>query len=231
MIRAVIFDVGGPLDMETAFEVAIDVDIRDALAAEGYVIDDAAYRNAERWAVESFAPNLYRAVIWRLTSSDAAKAGRIFDSMEAAAHKRTGLFELREGVGDVLAALKQRGLILGLAANQPARVLEDLEQQGIGHYFANQGISAIYGYRKPDVRLFLKACSDLGVEPAECIMVGDRVDNDIVPARTLGMRTVLLRTGRHIAQQPRSWEERPDLEVHSTAELLPAILSLVDGAP
>lgn len=230
MIRAVIFDVGGPLDMETAFEAAIDAGIRGALAAEGYVIDDDAYREAERWAVESFAPNLYRAVIWRLTAGDESRAGHIFASMETAAHDRTGLFELREGIDDVLAALKQRGLILGLAANQPARVLVDLEQQGVGHYFANQGMSGIYGYRKPDVRLFLKACSDLGVEPSECVMVGDRVDNDIVPARTLGMRTVLLRTGRHIAQQPRSWDERPDLEVHATAELLPAILSLVEGA-
>ena len=35
-------------------------------------------------------------------------------------------------------------------------------------------------------------------------MVGDRIDNDIAPATTLGMRTVLFRTGRHAAQQPRS---------------------------
>ena len=76
MIRAVIFDVGGPLDMETAFEAAIDTGIRNALAAEGYVIDDDAYHEAERWAVESFAPNLYRAVIWRLTSGDEARAAR-----------------------------------------------------------------------------------------------------------------------------------------------------------
>jgi len=43
MIRAVIFDVGGPLDTEVAFEAAIDADIRSALACEGYIVDDAAY--------------------------------------------------------------------------------------------------------------------------------------------------------------------------------------------
>jgi putative hydrolase of the HAD superfamily len=138
---------------------------------------------------------------------------------------------LREGIRDILETLRTRGLKLGLAANQPARVLVDLDRHGIGHYFESQAISAIYGFRKPDVRLFLRACDDLEVLPHECVMVGDRVDNDIVPARSLGMRTVLLRTGRHIAQQPRSWDERPDVEVHSTAELLPAILSLVDGTP
>ena len=59
MIRAVIFDVGGPLDTELAFEAAIDADIRAALAGEGYVVDDEAYAEAERWAVENFAPSLY----------------------------------------------------------------------------------------------------------------------------------------------------------------------------
>jgi putative hydrolase of the HAD superfamily len=230
MIRAVIFDVGGPLDTEVAFEAAVDAGIRAGLAAEGYVIDDATYAEAERWAVDSFASSLYRAVIWRLTSGNAEASQRVHDSMEANAPKRD-LFELRTGIGDVLAALKQRGLKLGLAANQPAIVLQRLDQHGIGRYFENPGISAVYGYRKPDARLFLKACADLAVEPHECVMVGDRVDNDVVPARTLGMCTVLLRTGRHIAQQPRSWDERPDVEVHTTAELLPAILSLVDGSP
>ena len=230
MIRAVIFDVGGPLDTEVAFEAAIDADIRAALAGEGYAVDDAAYAEAERWAVDQFAPSLYRAVIWRLTSGDAEMSQRIYDSMEASAGNRD-LFELRDGIGDVLEALKRRGLKLGLAANQPAKVLLMLDEHGIGRYFENQGVSGVYGYRKPDVRLFLRACEDLSVEPAESVMVGDRVDNDVVPARILGMRTVLLRTGRHIAQQPRSWDERPDVEVHSTGELLPAILSLVDGAP
>jgi HAD superfamily hydrolase (TIGR01549 family) len=231
MIRAVIFDVGGPLNTEVAHEAAIDADIRSLLAAEGYNVDDATYAEAEAWAVQSFAPSLYRAMIWRLTSGDAAIAQRVSEALEAGAGRRTGLFQLRTGIEEVLQGLKLRGLKLGLAANQPSAVLQELDRQGIGRYFENPGITGVYGYRKPDVRLFLRTCDDLGVEPCECVMVGDRIDNDIVPARSLGMRTVLLRTGRHIAQQPRSWDEHPDVEVHSAAELLLAIASLVDGAP
>jgi putative hydrolase of the HAD superfamily len=59
-------------------------------------------------------------------------------------------------------------------------------------------------------------------------MVGDRIDNDVVPAKLLGMRTVLFRTGRHRAQQPRSWEERPDVEVHDVAGLERGITLLLD---
>ncbi len=147
--------------------------------------------------------------------------------MEERAAQRE-LFELRPGIAPVLEALKARGVKLGLAANQPLRALRSLEEAGIGHYFENDGVSGVYGFRKPDVRLFLRACEDLGVEPGECIMVGDRIDNDVVPAHLLGMRTVLIRTGRHREQQPRSWEERPDFEVEDAAGILRAIETLLE---
>jgi hypothetical protein len=41
-IRSVIFDVGGPLDLETGFEAAIDADILDGLRREGFHVTDAS---------------------------------------------------------------------------------------------------------------------------------------------------------------------------------------------
>jgi putative hydrolase of the HAD superfamily len=164
-------------------------------------------------------------VIWHLTSGNPEASTRIYAWLETSGHERN-FFELRPGIAEVLDALKQRGLKLGLAANQPAATLQRLEHHGIADYFENQGISGVYGFRKPDVRLFLRACEDLDVAPEECIMVGDRIDNDVVPAKVLGMPTVLLRTGRHFAQQPRSWDEIPDAEVHDAAGILRAIEGL-----
>ncbi|HEU0074264.1 MAG TPA: HAD family hydrolase [Dehalococcoidia bacterium] len=226
-IRAVIFDVGGPLDLETAFEAAIDADIRAGLQHEGFPFSDAEWDEANRIAVETFAPSLYRSVIWRLTAGDRGASLHIYEWMETQAAKRD-LFELRPGIAGVLDALKVRGLKLGLAANQPAKVIGLLAELGIGHYFQNEGISGIYGLRKPDVRLFLRACEDLAVEPDQCIMVGDRIDNDVVPARVLGMRTVRIRTGRHRAQRPRSWDETPDAEVEDAPGILKAIEGLLN---
>ncbi len=59
-------------------------------------------------------------------------------------------------------------------------------------------------------------------------MVGDRIDNDIVPAKWLGMRAILFRTGRHIHQQPRSWLELPDAEVYDVPGLEAALDSLIE---
>lgn len=225
-IRAVIFDVGGPLDLEMAFEAAIDADIRTGLQREGFTFSEAEWDEANRHAVETFAPSLYRSVIWRLTAADVNASLRIYDWMEAQAAQRD-LFELRPGIDGVLEALKARGLKLGLAANQPAKVIRLLAEHGIGHYFQDEGISGIYGLRKPDARLFVRVCEDLAVEPDECIMVGDRIDNDVVPARLLGMRTVLIRTGRHRDQRVRSWDETPDAEVEDAAGILEAIETML----
>jgi putative hydrolase of the HAD superfamily len=226
MIRAVLFDVGGPLDIEVQHEAAINADIRAALEREGIVVDDETYAAAERIAVESFAPNAYRSIIWQLTGSNIEKSARISEWREETSAKRD-VFELRDGIADMLAGIHERGLRLGLAANQPAAVIDRLKAHGVGHYFENQGVSGVYGFRKPDLRLFLRSCADLQVEPADCIMVGDRIDNDIVPAKMLGMRTILFRTGRHREQQPRSWEELPDAEVQAAGELLPVIDALL----
>ncbi len=185
MIRAVLFDVGGPLDLETKFEAAIDADLRSGLELEGFAVTDEAWDAAHRYGIESFSPRLYHSIVWQLTSGDHAASMRVYDRMQARADQRTGLFELRPGIAEVLVALKARGLRLGLAANQPLRALRSLDEAGIGHYFENDGVSGVYGWRKPDVRLFLRACEDLGVQPEECIMVGDRIDNDVVPAHLL----------------------------------------------
>jgi HAD superfamily hydrolase (TIGR01458 family) len=49
---------------------------------------------------------------------------------------------------------------------------------------------------KPSPAIYLRACALLGVEPAEAMMVGDDLESDLPPARSIGMRTCLVRTGK-----------------------------------
>ena len=58
-------------------------------------------------------------------------------------------------------------------------------------------------------------------------MVGDRIDNDIVPAKALGMAAILLRVGRHRRQKPRTPVEEPDVVVSDVLELEAAITTLL----
>jgi len=57
--------------------------------------------------------------------------------------------------------------------------------------------------------------------------VGDRIDNDIAPAKALGMVAIQLRGGRHRRQQPRSPAETPDAVVTDVRELEEAIVELL----
>jgi HAD superfamily hydrolase (TIGR01549 family) len=225
-IRAVLFDVGGPINTEVEHERLVDADIVAVLAAEGVAVDAAAYAAASARAVAHFAPDAHTALIWRLTGGDREKSERAHRAMLRLSHARN-TFQLRDGIADVVAWLSGRGLLLGLAANQPQSTLAVLDAHGLGRSFHHREVSGTHGYRKPDVRLFLRCCDDLGVAPEQCIMVGDRIDNDIAPARLLGMRTVLFRTGRHIAQQPRCAAEVPDAEVRTAPELRVALESLL----
>jgi putative hydrolase of the HAD superfamily len=62
-------------------------------------------------------------------------------------------------------------------------------------------------------------------------MIGDRIDNDIVPARTLGMTTIRFVSGRHSKQQPRSGYEAPNADVRSVQELRTAIKAIISNPP
>ena len=53
---------------------------------------------------------------------------------------------------------------------------------------------------KPSVKGFERLLSELNVVPGQCVMVGDRVDHDLTPAKSLGMYTVRITRGRYTSQ-------------------------------
>lgn len=84
---------------------------------------------------------------------------------------------------------------LGVIANQPLGTEKRLCEYGIGHLFSFVLSSAEEGMEKPDPRLFLRALSLADCAPHEACMIGDRPDNDVAPAKTLGMKTIRITQG------------------------------------
>ena len=105
-------------------------------------------------------------------------------------------FQLEDFYSDAipcLQALKSRGLKLGLAGNQPARAEALLTSYGLPvDYIAS---SSSWGFEKPDVRFFQKILEITALEAHEVAYVGDRLDNDVLPALELGMKAIFLRRG------------------------------------
>lgn len=78
-------------------------------------------------------------------------------------------------------------------ANQPPEAETVLRDLGFAHHLEHILLDTVVQASKPDPRIFRMALERMGVGPERVVFVGDRPDNDIVPARRLGMKTVWLR--------------------------------------
>jgi len=90
------------------------------------------------------------------------------------------------------AALRELGLRLGAAGNMYA-VHEDFLRPHVDFV----GSSERWGVEKPDAGFFAHIVEEAGAPAEEIAYVGDRVDNDVVPALAAGMPAVRIRRGAH----------------------------------
>ena len=121
---------------------------------------------------------------------------------------------------NTLAALRNKGYRLGIIANQKLGTVERLESWGLHQYFDVIAASAELGYAKPDKKIFEKAFELAGCIAEESVMVGDRLDNDIIPAKAIGMKTVWVKNGLAQYQGAVLGKGVADYQIGSLAELL-----------
>lgn len=119
----------------------------------------------------------------------------------------------------VLKALSEK-YELGIIANQADGLRERLSELGISQYFTYIISSWDVQLMKPDRKIFEYALKTANCLPENAFMIGDRLDNDIVPAKTVGMKTVWIKQGFGKLQTPLSKEDTPDYSVDGLSDLL-----------
>lgn len=93
-----------------------------------------------------------------------------------------------------LAAFADAGLRVAVIGNQPSRRTAELRALGVAPDV--MVMSDELGHAKPDPAFFAAALEAMGgPAPQDVTYVGDRIDNDVVPARAAGLRTIHLRRG------------------------------------
>jgi HAD superfamily hydrolase (TIGR01549 family) len=121
-----------------------------------------------------------------------------------------------------LEALRAGGYRLAIVANQPAIRSEQLGAIGVDADVI--AMSETMGVAKPDPAFFTRALELMGSpEPADVAYVGDRIDNDVLPATTAGMRAVWIRRGPWGVVQRLPEGALPALTVDSLDELVERI--------
>ena len=123
------------------------------------------------------------------------------------------------GAVAVVQALHSR-FPLGLVSNGYADVqYTKIDSLGIRDLFECMLISGEIGIRKPSREIFLRASESIGVEPRECLFVGDSYENDMVGAKGAGMQTCWLNRAEVGAESATV----PDLEISRLEQLLDAL--------
>ena len=147
---------------------------------------------------------------------------------EVAARRATGWtyrFEPGDFYPDALPclnALRAAGLKIGLAGNQPEEAEGALADAGVPADFIAS--SARWGVEKPDPEFFRRVVEAAGVPAEEIAYVGDRLDNDVLPAKAAGMLAVFIRRGPWgMIHAARPEAARADVRLESLAALLGAL--------
>ncbi|MGH2427484.1 MAG: HAD family hydrolase [Candidatus Limnocylindria bacterium] len=118
-----------------------------------------------------------------------------------------------------LAGLTDAGYRLAIVANQPE--MRGAQLRAMGVEADVMAMSDGIGLWKPDAAFFARALELMGSpDPASVAYVGDRVDNDVLPAASVGMRPVWIRRGPWGVIQRLPDGVRPVLVVDSLDELV-----------
>jgi len=200
-ICAVLFDIGGAVDLEFAWEIAVDGAIAAACGMESIRVDPSMIEEASDKAVEAFAPDTYAHMIESLCGGEPISIARVTQRVRAMTCALDA-FQLRPGINTLLQKLRKSGVIL-VAVNAKA------ERPELAGLFERQ----------------------IDVPPQDCIFVGDRIDKDIAPAKARGMKTVQFRSGRWRKQRPRTEAETPDAVVTDVRELEEELLRWLVRSP
>ena len=98
----------------------------------------------------------------------------------------------RADAAPVIDALQRAGVKVAMVSNCSIDVVEVWEEGAIAPLVEHAVLSAAVGLVKPDARIYRLAVRMLGVDPADCLYVGDGGDYELAGARNVGMDPLLI---------------------------------------
>ena len=126
-----------------------------------------------------------------------------------------------------LATLRADGLWVGIVGNQTKRAGDLLRSLDLPSDMI--ATSDDWGVSKPDPKFFRRLVESVPHDMNEILYVGDRLDNDIDPAASMGLQTALIRRGPWAFIQQPDAERAPTLEIDSLTSL-PALIAEFNAA-
>lgn len=184
-IEWVFLDVGGVLFSDDSYFSALYSAIADASPSTTREAYDAKLRALRAAQAEPFTEALVSTFVSDSSRHKTVRASAD-ERWEAHGYSPNERYpEVPEAMRTLAARYK-----IACITNHFSWVRDRASEAGFADLVSAWTISAEVGVEKPDPALFAHALDQAGVPPDRVVMVGDRLDRDIMPAKALGMRTV-----------------------------------------
>jgi putative hydrolase of the HAD superfamily len=216
---AVTFDIGGIIYSDDVFKRAIYGALQD-LAGD---IDESRFEDIYVSHLKSQSGSLRSKLCQEFLGSLEAK--------EELMAKATALWKFSDAdlyadAKKCIKEMKDLGCAIGIVANQAATVVDSLREHGIAQLIDFMGVSALIGLEKPNPEIFKKAIDALGFAPEQIVHIGNRLDTDVIPAQSLGMRTAWILRGEANPEPTERDLATPDIVMKSLIGIPEAIAAL-----
>ena len=202
-LRAVIFDLFGTLVDNWPLAVLNDMHTR---VAEMVGAPAEAFMRlwAESWEERNRGDLATAADNTRLTCEKLGLSPPTSEQLAAADEFRMQVcretFLVRSDALQTLRALRERGLKLGMISDCSWEAPVVWEESALAPLFDVAVFSVLARVKKPDPRIYLMACEQLGVRPQECLYIGDGGSRELTGAAAGGMRPVMIRAPYEVSE-------------------------------
>jgi HAD superfamily hydrolase (TIGR01549 family) len=216
MIKNIFLDAGGVILDEKLFEKQSSKVITALIKKYNKNYSIKNYWNDVEEAVYRYVPRVYDYVLYKnINDIENYKIAKIEYKNKIKSHNT---LELMDGINNFLIEFSKEYEI-GILGQYGKDFKTFLKDKNILQYFTFSEIQDDYNISKPDPRYFIKILKKCRCKANESIMVGDRIDKDIIPAKMIGMKTIRIKTGIHKNQEPRTFEEIPNITVKRLKEI------------
>ena len=125
------------------------------------------------------------------------------------------------GALETLEALAGKYIFCAASNGPYEQQLNRLERGGMRKYFTHCFVSEKVGIEKPSLRFFEKCMEELpGIEPEECLMIGDSLTADIAGGHAAGLKTCWYHPEDAITNEKlRELEQQADYRVEKLVDL------------
>jgi HAD superfamily hydrolase (TIGR01509 family) len=192
-LKAVIFDL---YDTLVYFDEADYINTKSEMARRVGADEDAfltAWRHYRRASAIGDIATMKDRVVHSLKKlgikADEPAIDELCELERQLQEEKCRLFNATEAI---LKNLSSKGLKLGLIAHCSSAAKNVLDVLSIKKHFDQVTFTFAEGMLKPDPRLFSLTAERLGVEPDECLYIGDGNDEELDGAHAVGMKTVLI---------------------------------------